>query len=368
MKRLLFFALLSVNSAAFGQTLIITQLCELPSEVIETSGLENGPDDCFWTHNDSGNPSVLYCLDTTGVIQRTVTVVGDANTDWEDLAKDNLGNMYIGNFGNNSLNRTDLRIVKVPSIDTCTATTYVTDTINFSYPDQLNFPPSGSYGNFDMEAFFWYQDSLHLFSKDRSNPSTGYTKHYTLPTYGGTYTANLIDSLETGGTSFIYSVTSADISEDGQSIALLNSDRIWLCTNYLGTNFFGGQVSELLLGDFSQKEGICFKNGFLYVTDEESFGLGGKMHRINPVLFVSAANALVDFDLQPVYNSKLHLTEIKLAENQPVEWHLYTKAGKLVQTGNSTNRIPASEFQVSKGVFVLRVSSEGLQKALLIKL
>ena len=97
----------------------MNELCNLPANVLETSGLEVGPDGCFWTHNDSQNPAELYCIDTTGTIQRTVQVVGDINNDWEELAKDDEGNLYIGNFGNNTIDRENLRIVKIPSIDTC---------------------------------------------------------------------------------------------------------------------------------------------------------------------------------------------------------------------------------------------------------
>lgn len=355
------------GTASQGQTLILNELCDMPIQVMETSGLENGPDGCFWTHNDSGNAPELFCIDTTGVIQRQVQIVGDANTDWEDLAKDDAGNIFIGNFGNNALNRTDLRIIKVPNIDTCTSTTFVTDTIRFSYPDQINFPPVGDYGNFDMEAMVWYQDSLHLFSKDRSSPSTGYSKHYRLPAVGGTYIAELIDSLYTGGSSFVFSVTSADLSEDNSELVLLNSDRLWLCTNFSGSDFFGGDVAELVLGTFTQKEGICFKNGFMYVTDEVAFGFGGKMYRLHPDIFVSVKEAAQELTVTPIYDQHFQLQEIRIP-NEQVEWQLIDLDGKLVQAGKSSKSILATDFQNQQGMFVLKMSFHEGQKALLIKL
>ena len=351
-----------------AQSPIITELCSLPNEVLETSGLENGPNDWFWTHNDSGNLPALFCVDTTGTIQRTITVIGDANVDWEEITKDNLGNLYIGNFGNNSLNRTDLRIAIIPSIDTCTGTTYVTDTINFSYPDQSSFPPTGGYGNFDMEAMFHYQNELHLFSKDRSNPATGYTKHYTLPEAGGTYVATLVDSVAAGHTSYVFSITAADISEDGSQVVLLTSDRIWLFSNFSGTNFFGGDVSELALSVFSQKEGICCRNGLLYVTDEQSFGLGGKMYRVNPSLFVSVDNQFSEMDVKPIYDSSLNLVEFQLPLNQQCEWQLLNTNGKLLQSGSAINSLSATAFKKKSGMYVIRMSFEGSQKSMLFKL
>lgn len=351
-----------------AQTLIVHELCVLPSSISETSGFENGPNGWFWTHNDSGNPAQLFAVDSTGVIHHTVEVSGDLNTDWEDLAKDPEGNLYIGNFGNNTLDRSDLRIVKIPSIDTCTVATEVSDTIFFAYPDQYDLPPVGGYGNFDMEAFFWYQDSLHLFSKDRSNPYSGHTKHYTLPDHAGTYTAMLKDSMATGGFSYLFSVTAADISEDGQTVVLLNSDKLWLCTDYLGTDFFGGEISELSLGTFSQKEAVCFRNGFIYITDEASFGLGGKMYRLDPALFVSVKEGLKQEEAFAVYNDQFVLQSITLKPGMTATWKLYSLDGRLLDEGVSTDSIAASRFGDRHGVFVLRIMMDGRYKALEIRL
>ncbi|MCB9191950.1 MAG: T9SS type A sorting domain-containing protein [Flavobacteriales bacterium] len=356
--------LTSIGLLGHGQTLVVSELCNLPAEVLETSGLENGPDGCFWTHNDSGNPSTLYCVDTTGTVQRTVEVIGDPNTDWEELAKDDAGNLYIGNFGNNSLVRTDLRIVKIPSIDTCTSVAYVSDTIQFSYPDQHDFPPIGSYGNFDMEAMVWLNDTLHLFSKDRSDPSTGYCKHYKLPAVGGTYQAQLVDSLFTGGISFVFSVTGADISADNTQLVLLNSDRLWLCRNFTGSNFFGGTVAELSLGIFSQKEGVCFRNGFIYITDEESFGLGGKIYRLHPDVFVSVQEA--ELEANVVYDDAYRFQSITFQES--VSWQLLDLNGQLLQEGTADQELKRSVFERGSGVYVLRMQGQNTQKALMIQL
>lgn len=353
---------------AVAQTLIVQELCELPIEIIETSGLENGPNAWFWTHNDSGNPAQLFAIDSTGVIHRTVEVSGDANIDWEEVAKDDAGNLYIGNFGNNSLNRTDLRIAKIPSIDTCTTNAVVTELIQFSYPDQYDFPPNGSYGNFDMEAMFYHQDSLHLFSKDRSNPSTGYTKHYTLPTVGGTYTAHLVDSFQTNHTSFFLAVTSADISENGDQMVMLSADKIWLFGNFTGTDYFGGTAASLSLNVFSQKEGICFRNGFMYVTDEQSFGLGGKMYRLDPALFVSVQDELQEAEALAVYNEQLTLQLIRLEAGKKANWKLYSMDGRLIDHGVSTDSIPASRLAHKHGVYVIRIKVGNRYKALEIRL
>ncbi len=357
-------------SNAYSQTIVVEQLCELPSEILETSGLENGPNDWFWTHNDSGNPTELYCIDTLGVIQRVVSVVGDSNTDWEDLTKDNQGNLYIGNFGNNNLNRTDLGIVKIPSIDTCTTSAMVSDTIRFTYSDQVEFPPSGNYGNFDMEAFFWFEDSLHLFSKDRSTTSTGYSKHYRLPAVGGSYVAELIDSIYTGSSNFLTAITAADISENGDTVVLLNADHIWLITDFSGTDFSTGNVSELALGSFTQKEAIVFRNGFLYVTDEQEpfFNTGGNLYRVRPEVFMGVNESGRSIAYQAVYNRQQQLIEIRLSNPETVKWRLLNLDGRLIQEGESWERISASDLSAENGVYVIQLFGSSGSSATLIKL
>lgn len=367
-KTALFLCLLLVTRSLVAQTLIVQELCELPASISETSGLENGPNDWFWTHNDSDNPAQLFAVDSTGVIHRTVEVNGDVNTDWEELAKDDDGYLYIGNFGNNGLARTDLRIAKIPSIDTCTANAVVTELIQFSYPDQYDFPPNGTYGNFDMEAMFYHQDSLHLFSKDRSNPSTGYTKHYRLPTIGGSYTAQLVDSFQTNHSSFFLAVTAADISENGDQMVMLSADKIWLFSNFSGTDYFGGTAASLSLNVFSQKEGICFRNGFMYVTDEQSFGLGGKMYRLNPALFVSVQDELQEAEALAVYNEQLTLQLIQLEAGKKANWKLFTLDGRLVDHGVSYDSIAASRLVHKHGIYVIRIKVDNRYKALEIRI
>jgi hypothetical protein len=54
----------------------------------------------FWVHNDSGSPPVLFAVRRDGSLIREFTV-GVPNVDWEDLAIDNDGHLYIGDIGNN---------------------------------------------------------------------------------------------------------------------------------------------------------------------------------------------------------------------------------------------------------------------------
>ena len=111
------------------------------------------------------------------------------NTDWEDLTHDNNGNLYIGEFGNNANKRRDLKIYIY------NLRTQDLDSILYAYPDQTQFPPAPEYRNFDMEGFFWHQDRLHIFSKNKFRKGNYYTKHYTLSAQAGEQNLQLRDSI-----------------------------------------------------------------------------------------------------------------------------------------------------------------------------
>jgi len=54
----------------------------------------------FWVHNDSGNPPVLFAIRRDGTIVREFRL-GVPNIDWEDIAADDEGHLYVGDIGNN---------------------------------------------------------------------------------------------------------------------------------------------------------------------------------------------------------------------------------------------------------------------------
>ena len=63
----------------------------------------------FWVHNDSGNPPALFAVRRNGSLIRAFSV-GVPNVDWEDVALDDSGHLYIGDIGNNDT-RLPLRAV-----------------------------------------------------------------------------------------------------------------------------------------------------------------------------------------------------------------------------------------------------------------
>lgn len=249
---LILFILISVLSKA---QVNLQQTFQIPSELPEASGvisLNNG----FWLINDSGNDPIIYKLDHTGNIIHSIYIKGK-NIDWEDLTKDDEGNIYIGDFGNNKNKRVNLKIYILPykqlSNDTITP-----QVINFKYENQTSFPPAESELDFDCESMIWTNQSLYFFSKNRSKSKQ--TKIYKIPAAPGNYTAVLKDSILTNG-----GITSATLTTDGENLLLLSKKAIYVIKNY----FQPSPSLQILTFKKSRKEGICINSfGKVFIAEE----------------------------------------------------------------------------------------------------
>jgi len=101
---LCFFSVLFLKA----QTVSTSDKFNLIESISETSGLIYY-DNKLITHNDSGNAAELYEINSVnGSITRTITISNATNIDWEDIAQDDTY-IYIGDIGNNSGSRTDLK-------------------------------------------------------------------------------------------------------------------------------------------------------------------------------------------------------------------------------------------------------------------
>ena len=63
----------------------------------------------YWVHNDSGNPPALFAVRRDGSLVREYAVT-IPNIDWEDIAIDDQGHLYLGDIGNND-NRLPVRAI-----------------------------------------------------------------------------------------------------------------------------------------------------------------------------------------------------------------------------------------------------------------
>lgn len=266
----LVFFLNSCYTELFSQTLPLSTISNLTAILSESSGITKIGTNRLYTHNDSGGADEIYELDTLGNLIRIIEINSANNSDWEDITQDDLHNIYIGDFGNNNNDRTNLRVYKIPSPSSFTGNSTTAELIEFNYPDQTLFPPAPSKRNYDAEGFVWYNDSLFIFSKNRTAPFNGYCKIYKIPATPGTHTATICDSIFLCGVAQTECwVTSAALSADKTQLALLNHNKIWLFSCFNDSRFFTGSMATIILNSYTQKEGITFKNNQqVYITDE----------------------------------------------------------------------------------------------------
>jgi len=231
----------------------ITKTGRMPTCINENSGLAKAwQENYYWTINDSGGNTELYMIGEQGRVFDTLLVNDSRNIDWEDLTKDNKGNVYIGDFGNNGQNRKDLTIYKFRNGKT--------EKITFHYADQDHFPARDKV--FDCEAFFWYGGKLYLFSKDWSRKHQ--TRLYSLPDKAGDYALLPEQSI------FLKSpITSADVSPNGKEFALLSYGKIYVFEISEGKIDFSKPKSCIKVGR-NQLEAIAYVNDTdLIMTNEQ---------------------------------------------------------------------------------------------------
>jgi hypothetical protein len=243
----------------------VTKIGKIGKEgVTESSGFAWTSDGNLWTHNDGGGSNNLYKVNLNGELLQTQEIPNTTNRDWEDLTKDKSGNIYIGDFGNNNNKRHNLAIFKVAEADFSKA-----DTIQFRYSDQRDFPPKKDDRNFDCEAFFWHNNFLYLFSKDRGREDL--VKVYKVPASPGKYVVRPVDSLQMGTM-----ITAADISPDGKHFALLGYGKVYLFEIGPGDKLFDGKKYCIPLGKTGQAEALVFENNSDLILSNEK----GKIFRV----------------------------------------------------------------------------------------
>jgi hypothetical protein len=313
----------------------LRKICRLPAELRESSGLVCTRPNLFWSHNDANNPAILYSFDTLGTIRRTLTIAGFPNTDWEDLATDDDGNIYIADLGNNSNSRTDLCILRIPDPDNIPGDEVIPEVIRVAYADQSSFPPSPAEKNFDVEALIWREGFLYLFTKDRSSPFTGICKMYKVPAIPGSYQPMPQDEIFLGSDSEKARVTAAAYNRHNGMLCLLTHDRILCFTDYPSDHFFDGQLTTYFLDPLpGQNEAIdFFSSGKLYMTEEGSGGAAGFLyefkfpHSTGMALSTKLNNKLTAWVLQ---GSRQLL--LKALPNHVFRYEIHSLDGRLWKT------------------------------------
>ncbi len=262
--------------AGFGQLEFITKL---PHELNENSGIAYFDGDLAWFVEDNGNNDNIYQIDFDGKIKKQFEVKNAKNHDWEDLTKDDKGNLYIGDFGNNDNDRKNLVIYKLPNPTIEPGDKIDAEQITFRYPEQKEFPPKSSEMKFDAEAFFYHDQQLYIFTKNRSNPYNGEALIYSVPSEKGDYEAKLIGRIKTCDDWNTCQITAADISFDRKTIMLLGYGKLWMVSDFTFEDFSKATIEEIDLGIRTQLESVCYKNdSTLLLSDEESDNQGRNLY------------------------------------------------------------------------------------------
>lgn len=242
----------------------LSVIADLPSNLKETSAIETTTtSDLLWVIEDAGNKNNLYGLNEKGQIIKDLEIENIQNIDWEDLTSDQEGNIYIGDFGNNSKKRKNFAIYKVSNPEDASHKT-TAEVITFSLPQNMKSE--------DFESFFLYNNAFYIFSKDHKK-----CELIKIPNQIGDHVAVYISKTKLKGKNT--KVTSADISDDGKTVVLLNHDKLWKLSGFKSDDFFSGTIERVDFEHDSQKEGITFiANEKVLITDEKTKHEGGNIY------------------------------------------------------------------------------------------
>jgi len=164
----------------------------------------------FWTHNDGGGPKkqVLYAIDSEGKTRTAFQVIGPRFHDWEDIAIDDSGHLYLGDIGNNDSRENKLAVYEIDEPDPTSGAGSVSPKRGWT----LKFPGAP----FDCESLFIWKDHGYVISKVFDN---AHAQVFRFPLEK----PNEPLTLELVATTKIESpVTGADISVDGNLLGLVS--------------------------------------------------------------------------------------------------------------------------------------------------
>ena len=171
----------------------------------ESSGLiATSRTNLFWTHNDGPVP-LLFAIDRLGEVTAEFRVTGASLTDWEDIARDDTGNLYLADIGNNDADRRQLHVHRIAEPDLAHTTGMAPVTRSWV----LNFPAQP----FNSESLFIWRDHGFVISKLTKDRRAVI---YRFPLAATNCTLEVVAELPVTSP-----VTAADLSRDGKMIGLV---------------------------------------------------------------------------------------------------------------------------------------------------
>lgn len=237
---------------------------ELENKIAEGSGLTFWNDQ-LWAHNDSGNKSQLFSIDTATAKITATYDIPVPNKDWEDMTQDDRY-FYIGDIGNNYHLRESLQIYRVDK-QALLENRAIVDSIVFRWPEEISHDGKSRRRNYNCEAIVIAGDSIVLFTKEANR-----TAAYSIPKVPGNHEAKFMSAFSTK-----IHVTGAYFNPEIKSLVLCGYNK-FLKTfvldfkDFEGTDFFSAKVSRIKIRKrFRQTEGITSFDGRDFYLINEHF-------------------------------------------------------------------------------------------------
>jgi hypothetical protein len=244
-------------------------------EIVESSGLVKSRqfDGVFWTHNDRGDRARIFAVSANGNLIQEIEIRGAQNVDWEDIATDNSGRLYIGDFGDNRKKHQQrvIYVVKEPNpFESDFAP--VLRRILFDFPARKNRQPKKN--AVDCEALFWANGQLYCLTKHSQEKITRLYR-FDLSEDVHHQTLTEIAEFKIDG-----AVTSADASIDGNKLLVLCYESIFLFEKPASSdNYLVGPFKRIPIPE-KKSEGICFDGADIFFSNEQ-----GEIYKISQSIF-----------------------------------------------------------------------------------
>ena len=248
-------------SACEAQRVVLSPFAEISNRAVrEPSGIVKSRtyDNVYWIHPDSGQPGNIFAIrmdgevvmpEQTDGVYTGIYIQGAVNFDWEDIALDDDGYLYIGDVGDNLLFRPFLSVYQIKEPDpTRTVSVPVIKRMDMRFPEGT--------AERNVEAMIHAGGHLHILSKHRVGGYTTMFRHEV-----GTKQLVRLGRINVKG-----QVTAADYDEVNNRLAVLTYGSIWI---FRGIDELGkkGASWRPYTGPASA-EAITFQGSDLLILDE----------------------------------------------------------------------------------------------------
>jgi hypothetical protein len=215
----------------------------------------------FWTHNHSGNSPTLYAIGQDGRPLGAFRL-GISSKDWEDVANDDQGHPYVGEIGDNDAKRPFIAVHQFAEPDPANPGGRITPLKTW----RLRFPDRPV----DCESLFIHASHGYLISKVVDGQPAGVYR-FPLDAPAEVVLEKVTDL------PIHRPVTSADLSADGERLAVLSRSGLHLFTVDGDVAQAAHTPPEIVALPKGKLEGVCFTPTGLLLTAESR-----EIYRIDP--------------------------------------------------------------------------------------